>query len=100
MRIVMGDAGDVPPELAAELNIRLLPVNIMFGTEQYLSNVNLDRVGFYEKAARVTTVNFPKTSQPTLYQFAEAYKEILAEGRKAVQCHQSDGGRYGYLRCH
>ena len=85
MRIVMDDAGDVPPEMAEALNIRILPVNIMFGTEEeYLSNVTLTLDEFYEKAAMVTAVNFPKTSQPTPYQFIEAYKEILAEGETEI----------------
>ncbi len=85
MRIVMDDAGDVPPELAEELNIRILPVNIMFGAEEeYLSNVTLTMDEFYKKAATVTAVNFPKTSQPTPYQFVEAYKEILAEGETEI----------------
>lgn len=84
MRIVMDDAGDVPPEIAKEYNIRILPVNIMFGTEQFLSEVELDRPAFYEKTKHVTSENFPKTSQPTPYQFVEAYKEILAEGETEI----------------
>ncbi|KAA3661081.1 MAG: DegV family protein [Chloroflexi bacterium] len=85
MRIVMDDAGDVPPDLIKELNIRSLPVNIMFGSEaEYLTNVTLTREQFYEKAATVTAVNFPKSSQPTPYQFAEAYREIIAEGETEI----------------
>ncbi|MCA9929665.1 MAG: DegV family protein [Anaerolineales bacterium] len=84
MRIVMDDAGDVPIDMAKALNIQILPVNIMFGTEQFLSNVDLDRAEFYKKAATVTAVNFPKTSQPTPYQFVEAYRDILAEGETDI----------------
>ena len=85
MRIVMDDAGDVPPELVEELNIRILPVNIMFGSEEeFLTNVTITHGEFYEKAATVTAVNFPKSSQPTPYQFAEAFKEILAEGETEI----------------
>ncbi len=84
MRIVMDDAGDVPAELAQELNIRVVPVNIMFGTEQFLSGVEMDQAAFYAKTAEVTAENFPKTSQPTPYQFEQVYREILAEGENEI----------------
>lgn len=80
MRIIMDDAGDIPTALAKELNIFVVPINVMFGTEQFLSGVDMDRPAFYRKTGEVTAVNFPKTSQPTPYQFAEVYKKILAEG--------------------
>lgn len=84
MRIVMDDAGDVPADLIEELNIYILPVNIMFGTEEYLSGVTMDHDAFYAKTATVEDHNFPKTSQPTPYQFEQAFEEILADGETEV----------------
>lgn len=84
MRIVMDDAGDIPPEIVEKYNIHIMPINIMFGTEQYLSEIDMDRPAFYEKTKHVTSENFPKTSQPTPYQFVEAYKEILASGEDKI----------------
>ena len=84
MRIVMDDAGDIPAEMVRRQNIYILPINIMFGTEEFLSNVTMDRPAFYAKAAHVTAQNFPKTSQPTPYQFVEAYKKILSEGEDEI----------------
>ena len=84
MRVVMDDAGDVPAELIAELNILVLPVNIMFGTEEYLSGVTMDHDAFYAKTATVEDHNFPKTSQPTPYQFEQAFEKILDEGETEV----------------
>lgn len=84
MRIVMDDAGDVPAELIEELNIYVLPVNIMFGTEQYLSGVTMDHDAFYIKAANIEDHNFPKTSQPTPYQFEQAFEEIIAGGEAEI----------------
>ncbi len=80
MRIVMDDAGDVPAELLEELNIYVLPVNIMFGTEEFLSGVTMDHDAFYAKTATVDDHNFPKTSQPTPYQFEQAFEELMAQG--------------------
>ena len=97
MRIVMDDVGDIPAELIKEYNIRVLPVNIIFGTEQFLSGVDMSPADFYEKTKQVTSANFPKTSQPTPYQFVTCYEEILAEGETdilAVTISQKLSGTY------
>ena len=80
MRIVMDGAGDIPDGLADSLEITLVPINIMFGTEQYLSGITMDRTAFYEKTNSVDDRNFPKTSQPTPYQFEEVYRSLLEQG--------------------
>jgi DegV family protein with EDD domain len=84
MRIVMDNSGDIPADLIEKHNIYIVPVNIMFGTEEYLSGVTMDHAAFYEKVKTVGAHNFPKTSQPTPYQFVEAYKEILATGENEI----------------
>lgn len=84
MRIVMDDAGDVPAESVKKYNLKILPVNVMFGTEEFLSGVDITHETFYEKVKAVGDHNFPKTSQPTPFQFVEAYKSILAEGEKDI----------------
>lgn len=84
MRVVMDDAGDVPAELLDELNITVLPVNIMFGTEEYLSGINMDHDTFYAKTATVDDHNFPKTSQPTPYQFEQVFEEIIESGETDI----------------
>jgi DegV family protein with EDD domain len=84
MRIVMDDVGDIPADLIEKYNITVLPVNIMFGTEQFLSGVEMTSDAFYKKAKQVTAENFPKTSQPTPFQFVECYEKILAEGETEI----------------
>lgn len=84
MRVVMDDAGDVPAELLEELNITVLPVNIMFGTEEYLSGITMNHDEFYAKTASVDDHNFPKTSQPTPYQFEQVFEEIIESGETEI----------------
>lgn len=84
MRIVIDDAADVPNGLAVELGIKIVPVNIAFGVEEYLSGVTMDHAAFYEKVKQVSTQNFPKTSQPTPYQFVQAYQELLDAGETEI----------------
>ena len=80
MQVIIDDAGDVPANLAEELDIRIIPVNIIFGTEEFLSGVNMGHKAFYDKVATVGDHNFPKTSQPTPYQFEELYRELIDRG--------------------
>jgi DegV family protein with EDD domain len=84
MQIVMDDTGDIPMDLVEKYNIRIIPINIMFGTDQFLSRVELNHAAFYEKTKTVTADNFPKTSQPTPFQFVELYKEIFATGETEI----------------
>jgi DegV family protein with EDD domain len=84
VRIVIDDAGDVPDELARELDIVVVPINITFGAEEYLTGISMDHAGFYAKVKEVGDHNFPKSSQPTPFQFAEYYREIMASGEKEI----------------
>ncbi len=84
MRIVSDDAGDIPPDLAEKHNIAIIPLNITFGTEEFLSGITMDQAGFYEKVSEVGEHNFPKSSQPTPFQFAELYRSILAQGEDEI----------------
>lgn len=84
MRVVTDDAGDVPADLIEELDIYVLPVNIMFGTEEYLSGITMNHDAFYAKTETVDDHNFPKTSQPTPYQFEQAFEEIVDSGETDI----------------
>lgn len=84
MKVITDDAGDVPADMAEALGIRVIPVNIMFGTEEFLSSVTMDHNAFYEKVKTVDDHNFPKTSQPTPYQFEEVYRELIDGGAEEI----------------
>ena len=84
MRIVIDDAGDIPPAVAVEYNITIVPVNIMFGTEEFLSGSQMNHAQFYEKVKTIDNSNFPKTSQPTPYQFTQALEAVIAEGENEI----------------
>ncbi len=84
MRIVMDSVGDVPPDLIESLKICVIPVNIAFGEETFLSGVTMDHAAFYEKTKQVDASNFPKTAQPTPGQFLACYTQLLAEGETDI----------------
>lgn len=80
----MDDAGDVPADMINKLKLKIVPVNVMFGTEEFLSGIDITHETFYEKVKAVGDHNFPKTSQPNPYQFKEAYQSILDEGENEI----------------
>lgn len=84
MRIVVDDVGDLPAELIEKHNIYVVPINIHFGSEEFLSGVTMSQPEFFAKAKHVTSANFPKTSQPTPHQFTEHYKKLIAEGETEI----------------
>jgi DegV family protein with EDD domain len=84
MRIVMDDAGDLPAEMIEKYDIQVIPINVTFGTEEFLTGISMDHQAFYQKVKEVGEHNFPKSSQPTPYQFVELFKEILAGGEKDI----------------
>jgi DegV family protein with EDD domain len=84
MRIITDDVADIPADLIEKYNIYIIPVNIMFGTEEFLSGITMDHPAFYEKVKQVDTHNFPKTSQPTPYQFVEVFEKLIDEGESEL----------------
>ncbi|HSH03739.1 MAG TPA: DegV family protein [Anaerolineae bacterium] len=84
MRIVMDDAGDIAAHLIEKYNIHIVPINIAFGTSEYLSGIDMDDEAFYAKVKTVSSHNFPKTSQPTPFQMAEAYRALIEQGETEI----------------
>lgn len=80
LRIVIDDAADAPPELIEGCEIYVVPINVIFGSEQFLSGIDIDRASFYEKVKAARNDVFPKTSQPTPYQFEQVYRQALLDG--------------------
>ena len=62
VKIVTDSLGDIPSEVAQELGITIIPVNVLFGTESYRDGVDLTTEQFYDKLVRSKTL--PTTSVP------------------------------------
>jgi DegV family protein with EDD domain len=75
--IVTDSSADLPPALAAELGVTVVPAIVRFGEEESLDGVEIDHDTFYRRLQEERL--FPTTSQPSPGQFAEAY-ERLAQG--------------------
>ena len=84
IKVVTDSTCDLPPEMAAALDITIIPCNVHFGTETYRDGVDLTRQQFYEKLA--ASKELPTTSAPGVGVFAEAYRRQLeiADGVVAI----------------
>lgn len=58
--------------LAMKHTVEVVPLNIHIGKNEYLDGVTITKDEFYEKMA--SSVELPKTSQPSPQQFYDAFK--------------------------
>ncbi len=77
VKIVTDSLGDVPSEVAEELGITVIPINVLFGTESFRDGVDLATEQFYDKL--VHSKIFPTTAVPPLGDFIKIYDKLSEE---------------------
>ncbi|MCH8848869.1 MAG: DegV family protein [Chloroflexi bacterium] len=88
VKIVTDSTSDMPPELAAELGVTVIPLTVFFGEEAFKDGIDITRDEFM---TRLTTGGvFPHTSQPSPGDFVEVYKKLTEAGDDVVSIHISD----------
>lgn len=91
VRIVTDSIADIPAELAAELSITIIPCQVTIGQKAYREGVDLSPQQFYDKLK--SSSKMPRTSQPTMGDFVNAYHRLLAdeECEGIISIHVADG---------
>ncbi|HSI67533.1 MAG TPA: DegV family protein [Planococcus sp. (in: firmicutes)] len=85
---VMDTTGFVTEEFKAHPDVYIVPLNIHFGTEEYIDDgVDLTNEELYQKIKAAS--EFPKTSQPSAGKFAELYEKLEEEYECAIAIHAS-----------
>jgi DegV family protein with EDD domain len=77
VRIITDSTADIPPQLAAELGIRVMPLYVHFGNQVYRDGVDLTAEDFYLKL--VANKTLPTTSTVAPVEFAQIYDELSKE---------------------
>ncbi|MBX6377585.1 MAG: DegV family protein, partial [Clostridia bacterium] len=78
LSIVTDSAAALPPDMPADLPIRVVPFTISLGEETFLDGVDIKPVEFY---ARLRTGGpFPMTSQPSPGAYLTVFQELLSSG--------------------
>jgi DegV family protein with EDD domain len=85
LRVVTDSTCDIPPELAEELGIRIVPIYVMFGQETYRDRVDMGADEFF--ARLVTNHVHPTTSVPSPKDFADVYNELADDADEIISIH-------------
>ena len=81
VRIVTDSTADLPPAMAEQYRIHVVPLSVLFGKEIYKDGIDLRPAAFYELLQDRKRAH-PETSPPTKGEFAAAYRPII--GRSDV----------------
>jgi len=79
-RIIVDSTADLMPNVKER--VKIVPLTIHFGNEEYIDGITIDHKSFYEKL--IETDVLPTTSQATPAAFHEAFKEVNDTGDEAV----------------
>jgi DegV family protein with EDD domain len=75
IHLVTDSTSDLTPDQAAALGVRVVPLTVLFGEEQFLDGVELRADDFYRRLGKGGVL--PTTSQPSPKQFSAVYRELL-----------------------
>lgn len=84
---IMDTTGFVTEEMIAHPDVYIVPLNIHFGSEEFVDGVDLTTEQLYDRIKNAS--EFPKTSQPSAGRFAELYEKLKEEYECAIAVHAS-----------
>ena len=87
VRVVTDSTADLPADLARELGITVVPLTVHFGEETYYDGVDITSGQFFDRLR--TAKVLPRTSQPSVGAFRDAYRGLAAEADGIVSVHIS-----------
>ncbi len=87
VKIVTDSVSDIPPQVAQELGITVVPLYVRFGTEAYRDGVDLSTDEFYRKL--VSSRTFPTTAAPSPGEIMAVYKKLAKESNEILSIHLS-----------
>lgn len=84
VRVVADTASDLPPELAGNHHIDLVPLTVRFGSEELVDRRDLSPADFWRRLA--TSSVLPETAAPSPGAFEEAFRRAADDGAEGVVC--------------
>lgn len=85
--IVVDSTSDLPPELAVDPNLTIVPLTVYFGDEAFLDGVQLKPAEFFKKLASAPAL--PKTSQPPVGEFVQVFRQLREQYARVYSIHLS-----------
>ena len=83
--IVTDSASDLPLTIASALGIRVVPLLVRFGAQEYRAGIDLSTADFWKRML-APDAPFPTTAAAAPGAFAEAFSDAFAGGAAAVVC--------------
>ena len=87
VRIVTDSTADLTPEQQRTAGITVVPLNVHFGDEVFRDHVDLSTDEFFRRLK--ASPQLPRTSQPSVGAFEEAYRSLRQGGDDIVSVHLS-----------
>ncbi len=85
IKIVTDSTCDIPPQLARDLGITVVPAYVRFGDKVYRDRVDINEDAFYERLLHGPI--HPSTTQPPPQDFIDIYKKLAQEVDGIVSIH-------------
>jgi DegV family protein with EDD domain len=85
LRIVVDSTADLPSEVAAGLNITVVPCLLRFGNQSFQEGVDISRGEFFARLR--TDPNFPATAAPAPGVFEQVYRQLAHQTDTVVSIH-------------
>ena len=82
LRIVTDSSAEISQKHAAELGIEVLPLTIIFGTEQFRDGIDMMPEEFYKRL--VSSSEFPHTAQLGYEELTSLYKDAKEKGDEVL----------------
>lgn len=81
-KILTDSACDIEPSYLASLGVTVVPLTVHFGSESYLDGYEIRGKQFWDKLR--ASQEIPRTSQPPVGAFKEAFERLTADGSGVV----------------
>ncbi len=82
--IVTDSDASLPADIAAENDIRVVPITVHFGEEVFAAGIDLDDIALFERIDRINKL--PTTAAPPPSAFSLAYQAAFDNGADEVIC--------------
>ena len=83
--IVTDSTADLAPEMAAAAGVRVVPLYVRFGTEEFQAGVDLSTEQFWTRLLAPDSP-FPSTAAPSPGTFKQAFEACFADGADSIVC--------------
>jgi DegV family protein with EDD domain len=87
LKVITDSSSDIPPEIARELDITIVPLYIRFGDAVYRDGIDISPDKFYDRLAHSRIL--PQTSTPSPGDFSEVYNQFATQVDNILSIHLS-----------